>query len=803
MSFTSRFLLLGDFNFWVDSPSVHPYSSKFISLLESFGFSIPTPVPTHISGHTLDLAVFPVPVLSSDPIPPKVTVYPPDPVVSDHSLLITSLPISSPPVSSLVCYRSYKCYDQATFFSLLSSLFPLSLLNTMPPAEVSPILFDVLSRINDIIFPLISSTVRAPSDPWMNSHLRLLKRSQRNLERTWKRSGTSTDWSKFCSARSVYLSWLSEYKSLYFKSRLNSLSRSPKALWSTLNTLTGLRSPSVVSNLTASDLATYFSDKISSARASLASSNTRIVHSISNCSFSSFTHVTLSDVLDLLHSSKIIFSPSDPINFKAISDSLFLLAPFLLHIINSSFLHGEFYADKHATILPILKKPSLDPSMSKNYRPISLIGLPSKLLEVAIFAQLSPFLNNFFDPHLSGFRPSHSTESVLLSLTNDAFYHFSFRRSVLLVLLDMSSAFDLVDHSILVNDLSNAGLCSTALSLLHSYLSDRTYSVKFNSSHSNAFLLSSGVPQGSVLGPLLFNLYMSSLCLTLNKYSLSYHIYADDIQLCLPYPFPHNTFLSEVLDSITSWAVSRRLLINNAKSEFIFLHPPRLSPPLLPFPLSSSVRNLGVIFDSSLSFANNINAVVRTCRLILRSLYPLRSYIDQSSAIKLVQAFIFSRLDYCNSLYFHIPKYSLQSLQRVINQSCRFVFYPDFITHTSPFLYKLKWLPITSRIKYKLCCMIFKLIHNPGQPTYLAELFTAPVNRFSRKALPLRCPRATNESPWSAKSVFFYGPRIYNSLPSSITSSTSFNSFSSSLRRYLLDLSYDPATQCLSLFATI
>ena len=216
---------------------------------------------------------------------------------------------------------------------------------------------------------------------------------------------------------------------------------------------------------------------------------------------SSFSQLTLGDVFLLISSTKRSFSPADCINFGAISESILLLAPYYLHIINTSFLHGVFCPDKHAVVRPILKKPSLDPSAVKNYRPVTLLRFTSKLLESVILSQLSPYVNSTLDSFQSGFRPSHSTESVLISVLQCFFSHFARGNSVLLLLLDMSSAFDLVNHDILLSDLSALGISSSALSLLKSYLTDRSYSVDFNSSLSCMVSLQSGVPQGSIFGP--------------------------------------------------------------------------------------------------------------------------------------------------------------------------------------------------------------------------------------------------------------------------------------------------------------
>lgn len=118
-------------------------------------------------------------------------------------------------------------------------------------------------------------------------------------------------------------------------------------------------------------------------------------------------------------------------------------------------------------------------------------------------------------------------------------------------------------------------------------------------------------------------------------------------------------------------------------------------------------------------------------------------------------------------------------------------------------LYQLRWLPIISRIHLRICCIIYKLLNSPNQPSYLITLLSPSANPNSRKPVPLLCPRAVNNSSWSTKSFFFSGPRIYNSLPKAITSSTSYRSFSRSLRNYLFDISYDHSTFTLTPFSSL
>ena len=233
----------------------------------------------------------------------------------------------------------------------------------------------------------------------------------------------------------------------------------------------------------------------------------------------------------------------------------------------------------------------------------------------------------------------------------------------LLVLLDLSAAFDTVDHHLLLSRLkTKSGLSGTVLQWFTSYLANRKQQILINNTLSSEQENQWGVPQGSVLGPLLFSIYLLPLGDIIRQHNLTYHIYADDVQLYLAFhpgtvPSTAESF-EHCIQDIRSWMTTNKLKLNGHKTEFILLSigGSCVSP-------SSSVRNLGVILDSELSMQPQISSVCKSAYFHLRNIARIRKYLTESAARSLVHAFVTSRIDYCNSLFLECLKHRCQNFK--------------------------------------------------------------------------------------------------------------------------------------------
>ena len=813
ISSPSEFVITGDFNLHVDDPASPPAAS-FLSVLDHFGLSQHVTFPTHRAGHTLDLLVARASAGIIGPVECSM------PFISDHHAILSSLLIPrktrAPRLTKTV--RSIKSINLSDFCNdiLSSDIFKVPVTTLQSYLETFT---STLSSLLDKHAPLKNISCSSKTQkPFITPDIRSEKARRSKLETIYRRSRLPSDFQNFRKQSIVVHKLISDSRRSYYRSLILARKDYPRKLWSTLNSLLSRNMPSCLpsyscaSTLAASFLK-FFDDKISLLCSKLPPPE---IPPIDQSPFtpppllSSFAPSTEEEVRRIIMSSSDTSCDLDVIPTSLLKSCLDVLIKPITSIVNMSLSEGSFpSAFKHALVKPLLKKHNLPQDELSSYRPISNLNFISKVLERIIHARISSHLESFpsITPFQSAYRQFHSTETALLRIQNDLLLAINKQKVSALVLLDLSAAFDTIDHKILLSRLSSFyGLSSTALNLIASYLLNRTQSVSIESHSTPPSSIFTGIPQGSVLGPLLFSLYTSPVSQIFTKASISYHLYADDTQIYISFS-PNQSrdslsLLSSTLDEVYAWLTSNRLSVNPSKTEFLIIGNPQQRNKIQSSSIvfcgnvispSASARNLGVTFDSSLSLTKHISSICKSAYYQIRQLRQIRSSLDISSAIILANSLVISKLDYCNSLLNGLPKSSINRLQVVQNSLARTI-YPSAkrSDHISPVLHKLHWLPVSSRIEFKIATLTFKVLKFQ-QPAYIYDLI-APY-------IPPRSLRSSNKnllivpdirSEMGRRSFSFTSPSIWNSLPPHIRSSDSLSAFRGLLKTFLYQKSLPP-----------
>ena len=336
------------------------------------------------------------------------------------------------------------------------------------------------------------------------------------------------------------------------------------------------------------------------------------------------------------------------------------ISNYLSSLFNLSLSLGTVPFDwKSSIITPVFKAG--DPKLATNYRPISLLSIPSKLLERIVYSKLMVHLleNSLLSTRQFGFRPQSSTQEAILSATNDWHLHLDSKKEVACMFFDFSKAFDTLPHWTILSNLKRVGVTGSLLKWFNSYLSCRQQRVVLGGSSSSPIEAVSGVPQGSILGPLLFSLCMDPLTavpLTANSRLI---LYADDILLYKPVT-NHQDFcdLQSDINSISDWISSAGLQLNPKKTKFMVIsrkRPPSQAPPL--FVCGSSITQvhsftyLGVTICSNLSWATHINNTCLKAKKQLGVIYRHFHPAGEGSIIQLYKSTVLPLLDYCSCVW--------------------------------------------------------------------------------------------------------------------------------------------------------
>ena len=530
---------------------------------------------------------------------------------------------------------------------------------------------------------------------------------------------------------------------------------------------------------------------------------------MSNCVqvLESFANVSEDEVRKIISNLPNKTSPLDPIPTWLLKRCVDTLLPVITSIINNSFRVGSFPLFLHqAVITPLIKKSTLNPDLFKNYRPVSNLPTLGKIIEYPAVSRFNNHLqeNNLTETYQSAYKVSHSTETALLKVKNDMLNELDKGKAIMLVLLDLSSAFDTIDHDILIDRMQREfGITGSAKNWFNSYLRDRSNRVCVLGDYSENHPLNYGVPQGSVAGPPIFTAYAQPVANIIRRFQVAYHIYADDTQLYISFnpkseedTAAARSRLTNCIAEIRSWMLANKLKLNDSKTELFLIASTRHANAVSHLDLkiggsvispSASIKNLGIVFDNSLAMKNHVSSLCRTVNFHLRNLNRIRRYIDRSTCAHAVRSLILSRLDYGNSLLGGLSVSDVQRLQKLQNRAARLIYQVSKRTSAIPLIRELHWLPVQQRIEFKILVHVYNCVTGSA-PTYLQDILTKYNSgrqglRSNQDHTRLAIPRTKRS--FGDKSFSILGPRLWNNLPVHVRGAQNVQCFKKFLKTFL------------------
>ena len=460
---------------------------------------------------------------------------------------------------------------------------------------------------------------------------------------------------------------------------------------------------------------------------------------------------------------------------KFIKLSSSILAPTLVKLFNLSIRTGV-YPDllKVAKVIPIFKKG--DSSSVNNYRPISILSPINKIFEKIIYSRLIKYIDksNILYKYQYGFRKKHSTEHALIELVDQIRLSMGSNQMTCGIFIDLSKAFDTVNHQILIHKLEHYGIRGNALELFKSYLNNRKQYVQIENSKSKTRPISCGVPQGSVLGPLLFLLFINDLpkCCP----NVKTRLFADDTTI-----FFHSNNIDDIISTgkivmtqLTNWFKANKLTLNADKSSFTIFKSSRKIIPNLPDQINflnqqinrtTHIKFLGIILDENLNWNLHINEVCSKLKRLFHVFYNIRDLLSKDNIKTIYYALIYSRIKYGISVYGQACNTKLKRIQKIQNQLLKVLSGKKFRFPTDKLHDEFELLTVKDISEQEILTFVHNFFSNNLPPVFNGyfETLASNHNRNTRNgAYLIKIPRHSTDM--AASSIKIKGAKLWNKL---------------------------------------
>ena len=739
--------------------------------------------------------------------------------ISDHFpiYVITKLKVPKIP-PTYITVRSYRKYDPTVFSTDLATKSDC-LLSIFTEADVNAktkVLKETIQSTLNLHAPIKTIKIRSRTNTFVAPDTKELMSTRDKLHQRFLKSRCKRDWEKYRESRNKVKVILKEASINHLSDEVKANKNNPGSLWKIINKSIPVKEKekhiyTKELKTVVEDFNKYFTSvgKITATAAlDLANKNNIVLSDplVNDVSYPmeeqfKFEPVTCSKIQRIITDMPRNKSPGpDKLSIGVVKDCLPVILGPLTNIINCSFQSGMF-PDlwKLSEVIPLLKEG--DHETPSNNRPLSLLEVLSKVCEKVALDQFGSYITEKqrLSPHQNGNRKHHSTETFNIFITDKMLEAMDNKHVTALVLLDLSKAYDSISHKILLHKLKCVGASPPAIKWFESYLSGRTQYVRIRSTISPVIALTHGVPQGSILSPFLFGIYVNDLpAITISS---DLDSYVDDSKL-------HLAFLVEDiqqailklefdLHKTAKWCLEHQLLINPNKTKFLLVGtrsrlqniPTTISLKFLgetlrPVPVA---KDLGMQLDLHLSYDEHISKLSSTCIKRLCQINRVKESFDKETLSLIIEALVINKLLYCSNVWANTSSSNLKKLQTVQNFACRIITNIKKFDHVTPGYLQLKWLTIDKLLIYKDAVMAYKCLNNLA-PSYLTKKFIKRSdihNCQTRNNHNLDIP--SYKSATGQRTFYYRAVKIWNELDDDLKNISELKRFKKKLKEYLLN----------------
>ena len=666
----------------------------------------------------------------------------------------------------------------------------------------------VLIEYYNECYPLRTKRVQINKikNPWITAALKESIRTKNKLYKKFvKRPITYGD--RYRSYRNTLSRIIKIARNNFYKEKFTECQGDSKAIWKNINKILGKSninsnhtfkindSDTTDANVISNEFNNYFSSIAENISSNLAPSDTNFENYLPNRRYDNINwrNTTEVEIKQVLGKCNATNGGPDTLPMFLLKKNADILAPILCHLCNLSLNSGIFpTVHKRITIVPIYK--SKDRNSITNYRPICLLNAVSKVLEKIASIRLLNHVetNNVLNNSQFAYRKGRSTDSAILKLVNNVVNNFEKGEYTVAVYLDLTKAFDCVDHRILLKKLNHYGVRVNALRWFESYLADRKQRVKFQGTLSDEKNTNIGVPQGSILGPLLFLIYFQDICSVGDGNEI---LFADDASL-----FDSGNCYFQVIErlnvklvAISQWLLANKLSANVIKTEGMIFSKRNVYfplPPLKlygnPIPYTNTFRLLGVMIDSKLQWEDHIKMIQGKLSRACGILYTLRNKVPRFIARILYMNIAYPYLLYGNIIWNSCYNTKILKLISCQKRLVRTIMKKERNAHTEPLFKKLNLLKLKDINKYCTALYVYKAIHNH---------IYSPISFRFRNVQQYGLRNNNNnylQVPFvrlrhSQLFIHVNGPSLWNNIPLNLRLSRTLNSFKHNLKKHYLE----------------